>query len=116
MRSFIGTSLIITHNASYDLDIINKSLERYNIPIINHSQYRCSMRIFLKYYPEFSVKFSKLNECCKYLKIKYRKRRLHLASYDAYLVGKIMEKIYERNENQKDIYPNTFFNQAMINQ
>ena len=52
------------------------------------------MRIFLKYYPEYSVKFSQLKECCNYLKIKFRNRRLHLASYDAYLVGKVMEKIF----------------------
>ena len=94
MRWFIGTSLIISHNASYDLYIINKGLEKYGIPKINPSQYRCSMRIFLKYYPEYSVKFSQLKECCNYLKIKFRNRRLHLASYDAYLVGKVMEKIF----------------------
>jgi len=94
MRWFIGTSLIITHNASYDLDIINRALERYDLPKISPYQYRCSMRIFLNYCPEYSVTFSKLNVCCKILKIKYRERRLHLASYDAFLVGKVMEKLY----------------------
>ena len=94
MRWFIGTSLIITHNASYDLEIINKGLERYDLPKISPNQYRCSMRIFLQYYPKYSSKFSQLKECCKYLKIKYRERRLHLGSYDAYLVCKVMKKIY----------------------
>ena len=106
---FIGTSLIITHNASYDLYIINKSLEKYNLPIINPNQYRCSMRIFLNYYPEYSVKFSQLKECCNYLKIKYRNRRLHLASYDAYLVGKLMEKIY-RDQADKNCQKNLILN------
>ena len=109
MRIFIEDSIIIAHKAEFDLDIINKALENYNIEKINPNQFRCSMRLFLKYYPEHSRKFSSLNECCGYLGIKFIKEGLHLASYDAFLAGKIMEKIYERTQNQNSIHPNNNF-------
>ena len=104
--NFIKDSLIITHNAKFDMEKINKALSFYNLPLINHSKFRCSMRIFLEYYSFFSLKFSKLKECCEYFHIKYKRHRLHLASYDAFLTGKIMEKIFQdqmkkiNNENK----------------
>ena len=109
MRCFIENSIIIAHKAEHDLEIINKALEHYDIEKIKPIQFRCSMRLFLKYYPECSVEFSSLSECCNYLKIKFIKKGLHLASYDAYLAGKIMEKIYESSKNQNSIHPNNNF-------
>ncbi len=103
---FIKDSLIITHNAKFDMEKINKALNFYHLPLINRSKFRCSMRIFLENYSFYSLKFSKLKECCEYFQIKYKKNKLHLASYDAFLVGKIMEKIFQdqikktNNENQ----------------
>ena len=95
---FIKDSLIISHNAKFDMEMINKSLKYYNLPLIDPYRFKCSMRIFLENYHSFSPKFSKLKECCKFLKIKYKKKRLHLASYDAYLTGKLMEKIFRRKK------------------
>ena len=92
---FIKDSLIITHNASYDMEKINKELEFHNLPLIDKFRFRCSMRIFLKKYSFFSKKFSKLKECCEFLKIKYNNKYLHNALYDTLILGKVMEKIYE---------------------
>ena len=103
--AFVKDSLIISHNATFDMKMINKSLNYYNLPIIDPYQFKCSMRIFLNYYNFFSPKFSKLKECCEFFNIKYKKRRLHLASYDAYLTGKVMEKIFKHkkfNENKNN--------------
>ena len=53
------------------------------------------MRIFLDKNPLFSKKFSKLKECCQKYRIGYNKRSLHTATYDTFLLAKLMEKIYE---------------------
>ena len=103
--AFVKDSLIISHNATFDMKMINKSLNYYNLPTIDPYQFKCSMRIFLNYYNFFSPKFSKLKECCEFFNIKYKKRRLHLASYDAYLTGMVMEKIFKHkkfNENKSN--------------
>jgi len=111
MICFIENSIIIAHNADFDLEIVNKALENYDLPKISQSRFRCSMRLFLKYYPKFSAKLSSLNDCCKYLDIKFTKKRQHLASYDAFLAGQIIEKIYERTQTQtqNSIQPNNNF-------
>jgi len=98
---FINNSLIITHNASYDMEKINKELKYNDLPLINRFRFRCSMRIFLERFSDFSKKFSKLKECCEFLKIRYSNQNLHTAVYDTFILGKIMEKIY-KNEIIKD--------------
>ena len=92
---FVNGSIIITHNAIFDMEKINYELTYYNLPLIDKNQYRCSMRIFYEKYKKYINKFSKLKECCKFLKIKYDNKMLHLAGYDSLILGKIMEKIYE---------------------
>ena len=108
--NFINNSIIITHNAVFDMEKINYELNYYNLPLINKFKFRCSMRIFLDKYKNLSNKFSKLKECCDFLNIKYINENLHLAYYDAFLLGKIMEKIYEKeyilNSNIKNIQDN----------
>ena len=89
---FQENSIIIAHNAKYDMEKINKELEYHDLPKINIYKYRCSMRIFLQKYPSISNKFSKLKECCDFFKIKYNSNNLHTAIYDSYLLGKIIEK------------------------
>ena len=101
---FVNDAIIITHNAVFDMEKINYELNFYDLPIIDKYKFRCSMRIFLDKYNHLSNKFSKLKECCNFLGINYFEENLHLAYYDAFLVGKIMEKIYEdENENKKMI-------------
>ena len=112
--NFINNSLIITHNAVYDMKKINKELEYNNLPLIYYKQFRCSMRIFLDKNPFFSKKFSKLKECCEKYKIRYNNRNLHTATYDSLLLGKIMEKIYEE-ELIKDKRNNNLITNKKIN-
>ena len=76
------------------MEKINHELNYYNLPLIDKFQFRCSMRIFFDKFSHFSNKFSKLKECCNFLDIKYDEDNLHLAYYDAYYLGKIMEAIY----------------------
>lgn len=41
-------SIIISHNALYDMKMINRSLKYYGLPPIFNHRFRCSMRIFLQ--------------------------------------------------------------------
>ena len=73
---FVGNSIIISHNAIYDMDKINNELKYYNLPLIDKYQFRCSMRIFKERFKNLSNKFYQLKECCEYLKIEYDKTQL----------------------------------------
>ena len=99
---FVKNSTIITHNAIYDMKMINKSLKYYELPSIPSSRFKCSMRIFLEKYSK-SFKFSSLRECLESLKIQYKEKNLHLAKYDAYYLSKIIEKMYEENNENVNI-------------
>ena len=102
--SFVKDSIIVTHNAKFDMEMINKALKYHDLPPLPSSQFRCSMRIFLEKYDSIMSKFSKLKECCDFFNVRYSNRRLHLASYDAFILGKMMEKIYkDQNEKEKKI-------------
>lgn len=93
---FVKNSTIISHNAEYDMEKINKSLKYYKLSSIPSSHFKCSMRIFLERYSK-SFKFCSLRECLESLKIQYKEKNLHLAKYDAYYLSKIIEKMYEGN-------------------
>ena len=99
---FVKNSTIITHNAIYDMKMINKSLKYYELPSIPSSRFKCSMRIFLEKFSK-SFKFSSLRECLESLKIQYKEKNLHLAKYDAYYLSKIIEKMYEENNENINI-------------
>ena len=105
---FQENSIIIAHNAKYDMEKINKELEYHILPKINRYKYRCSMRIFFQKYSYTSKKFSKLKECCDFFNIKYNSDNLHTAIYDSYLLGKIIEKMYENEltNDKKNKYSN----------
>jgi len=92
---FVGDSQIIAHNAEHDMKKINHDLINWNLDPIPQEQFNCSMRIFYRMYPEVKPVFSSLYECCQNMGIPVKKRNLHLATYDSYLAGKIMEKIYK---------------------
>ena len=113
---FIDNSIIVAHNAVFDMEKISYELNYYNLPLIDKFQFRCSMRIFLDKYSHLSNKFSKLKECCDFLEIKYEEENLHLAYYDAYLVGKILEKIYNDKYNNINISNNLNNNDKVKNE
>ena len=87
-------SIIICHNAIHDRKMINRSLHYYGLPPIFNHRFRCSIRMFLNLYRKKLLKFSSLENCLKYLNIKYNKTKFHLAVFDAFYASKIIEKIY----------------------
>ena len=106
LLDFINDSLIIIHNALDGLKKINNELLYYKLPLINKYQFRCSQRIFFEKYPSYS-KFiaSKIYDCCDYFHIRFIKKNLHSAAYEASLLVKVIQKIYkdqDTNNNNDD--------------
>jgi len=97
-------SIIISHNACHDREMINRSLKYYRLPPIFNHRFRCSMRIFLNLYKRNISKFSSLEECLKYFKIKYNDSKFHLAVFDALYASEIIEKIYCDEELYNIVY------------
>ena len=62
------------------------------MPLINKYQFRCSQRIFFEKY-ESNSQFlnNKIYECCEYFNIRYIKKNLHSAEYEASLLLKIIQ-------------------------
>ena len=106
LLDFINDSLIIIHNARDGLEKINNELLYYKLPLINKYQFRCSQRIFFEKY-ESNSQFlnNKIYECCEYFNIRYIKKNLHSAEYEASLLLKIIQKIHkdqDSNNNSDD--------------
>ena len=98
---FLKDSTIISHNALNDMEIINKSLNYYNLDTIKETQFKCSGRIFLNLYPEKFYKFTSLEECLDKFKIEYDKKNFHLAMFDSYYLAEIIENTY-REKYEKE--------------
>ena len=45
---FVDDSIIVEHNADFDIRHINNELKKYNLPIINKKNYICTMKILKK--------------------------------------------------------------------
>lgn len=114
--NFIGNSLIVSHNASFDYDFLNKELEYWGIENLRKPIWRCSLLFFKKYvkgrfismrlfqkknYLELNILNMELKEkiisqksfnlasCAENLGIKFKTNDLHNSEYDAMLTAKV---------------------------
>lgn len=99
---FLKDSTIISHNALYDMDIINKGLKNYEFDTIKETQFKCSERILLNLYPKKFYKFTSLQECLDQFEIEYDKENFHLAIFDSYYLAKIIENIYRKKLEEEN--------------
>ena len=96
--SFIGDSLIFCHNAPFDMTFLNRELSHYHITRIKEKKFRCTMRIFheiVSKVDKFVVNYKSVENCCKYLRIKYEVDKFHSALYDATMTAKILCNLYD---------------------
>lgn len=111
---FVGDSIIIAHNASFDAKFLNHELRYWNLPEINEKRFRCSMRIFKnladRNFFGKEAKGKSLKECCKFFNIKFKDESLHSAIYDAQLAGRLIKNIYDFFRNNYDNINRTFSN------
>ena len=80
---FIKDSQLIIHNASFDLSMINASLERIGKEVINSSRAVCTLEMSRKMFPGSK---NNLNALCRRFNISLENREKHGALTDCYLL------------------------------
>lgn len=106
---FIGNSIIFAHNAPFDMTFINNELKHWNLPTINPQKFRCTMRIFCNLINNFepqSLVVCNLKKCCDYFKLEQIENAFHNALYDSLMTAKLICKIYELIEMNKNLKDN----------
>ena len=112
--SFIGDSIIFAHNASFDLEMINRELKFWKLKPISPQKYRCTMRIFQnvisKINEGFYMNFNSLKYCCNYFKIESNENQFHNALFDSYMTARLINKIYDLLDMNKHLKNNKNLN------
>ena len=106
---FIGNSIIFAHNAPFDMTFINNELKHWNLPTINPQKYRCTMRIFcnlLNNIEPQSLAMCNLKKCCDYFNLEHVEDAFHNALYDSLMTAKLMCRMYELIEMNKNLKDN----------
>ena len=80
---FIEDSQLIIHNASFDLSMINSSLERIGKEIIHSKRAVCTLEMSKKMFPGSK---NNLNALCRRFNISLENREKHGALTDCYLL------------------------------
>ena len=105
--NFIGDSIIFAHNASFDLEMINKELKYWKLKTISPKKFRCTMRIFQnvisKVNEGFYLNFSSLKHCCNYFNLENNENQFHNALFDSYMTARLMNKIYDLLDMNKHL-------------
>ena len=103
LLEFIGDSIILAHNATFDYYFLTDELNFLKLPPIPREQYRCSMRmtshLVKTNFPNFKIPF-KLEYCCKFFKIigNDLQGSYHSAFFDTFMTAKLIVKLMEYNE------------------
>ena len=105
--NFIGDSIIFAHNASFDLEMINKELKYWKLKTISPKKFRCTMRIFQnvisKVNEGFYLNFSSLKHCCNYFNLENNENQFHNALFDSYMTARLINKIYDLLDMNKHL-------------
>ena len=83
---FIKDSQLIIHNASFDLSMINASLERVGKEVISSSRAICTLEMSRKMFPGSK---NNLNALCRRFNISLESREKHGALTDCYLLQEV---------------------------
>ena len=86
IMEFIGDSILVTHNASFDFSFLNEALvnngfERLNNPVID------TLAISRYLYPE--NRNHRLGTLCRHMEVKYDEDSAHRADYDAFVLSEV---------------------------
>ncbi|MDC3090970.1 DNA polymerase III subunit epsilon [Rickettsiales bacterium] len=83
---FIDSSQLVIHNASFDLAMINNSLNRMNLKPIEISSALCTVIMARKMFPGSKVN---LNALCRRFDISLENRKKHDALTDCFLLSQV---------------------------
>ena len=83
---FIGDSILITHNASFDISFLNEALLREGLPLLKNGVVD-TLALSRYLYPE--SRNHRLGTLCRRLEVKYDEESAHRADYDAYVLSEV---------------------------
>ena len=93
---FIGGSIVIAHNAKFDIDFINSELIHWNLPTIPLTQFRCSMILFKNIVmPHTYKQHYSLIACCNHFNLGYKEDNFHSALFDAFMTARMVLSLYD---------------------
>ena len=86
IMEFIGDSILVTHNASFDFSFLNEALvnsgfEKSNNPVVD------TLAISRYLYPE--NRNHRLGTLCRHMEVKYDEDSAHRADYDAFVLSEV---------------------------
>ena len=96
--SFVSDSIIITHNALFDMKFINEELKRCSLPEIPLGQCICTLKILknLKKIGRLDKNFKlRLCDLCRYYDIHVNPKDLHQGIVDAIVFARVVSKMIE---------------------
>jgi DNA polymerase-3 subunit epsilon len=101
---FFENKIVIAHNSSFDLSVLNYSLERYNLKKPVNNCY-CTLKISRRVLQLENYKLSTLAEYYSIQQINY-----HNALEDAYVCGKVFSKLLLEVDNVNSFLNNISYN------
>ena len=97
ISGFIGKTMLVAHNASFDMKVLKAVLEWYKLPIPGAS-YFCTLNLARKAWPK--LKSHALGDLAKKFKIKFKH---HNALDDALTCGKLVQIAKEEFDPENKI-------------
>jgi DNA polymerase-3 subunit epsilon len=108
---FIGDSFIFAHNANFDSQFLNQELKLWQLEEIKLDRFICTMKLART----FSGKPLTLDKFCKYYKIETNAEDFHYAIYDAFMLARIVCKIYgEYDRIKEEVRQNELLSETII--
>ncbi len=87
---FIGDSILVTHNAQFDISFLNEALTNNGYkPLPNGAVDTLALSRYL--YPD--AKRHNLGSLCRHLEVEYDEESAHRADYDAFVLGEVWQAL-----------------------
>ncbi len=86
LLEFFGDSLLVIHNAVFDVSMVNYTLNKLQKNKLRESQYICTLEMSRKKFPGSKVN---LNSLCRRYKINLESRQKHGALTDCFLLAQV---------------------------
>ncbi len=97
---FIGDSVLVTHNASFDFGFLQEALKRLNRPILRNPVIDT---LALSHYMFPEARAHNLGALCKRMEVDYDSESAHRADYDAEVLNNVWQQMLSQliEHNQK---------------
>jgi len=103
--NYIGNSVLVAHHAAFDIQIINASLKRINLPKLKNKS--IDTGILYKKLEGKKNKLFSLDVLCEEFNIPKHDR--HTASGDAYITALLFLKIISKLKQERNVYYSDLF-------